>query len=598
MFLTLPFWIALGVSLIFVPLMRKFSLRFGLVDTPKADRWHTRPTPKVGGIAMFAAFVLALSTTVLIAPPAGEIHWALLAGSLITFALGVLDDYKQLSPAAKLIGQIIAAAIVVFFGRNLDFFDLEILNIIFTFAWLIGITNAINLLDNMDGLAGGVALIAALMLSLMFWQIEANNLLLIALALGGSILGFLVYNFPPASVFMGDGGSLFLGFTLAALAIAQVPRASNLLAILGVPTLIFLLPILDTTMVTITRILRGQSPAQGGKDHTSHRLIAFGFSERQTVLVLYGVALISGIVGTLLESIDYNISLLLIPFLLVVMTLLTAYLGRIKVVKSATPTDHPGMITRLMIGLTGRGRILEIALDLVIISVAYYFAFWLDYGFSADIIGLEVFVSSLPIALASAYLSFFIFGIYSGVWQYIGLSDLLHFFWAVLGCGILLGLSNHFLFPESHYSLSIVILFCVFLFLGLATSRASFRFLDQIFSRKTHAAEQTASILIYGADDSGVMTLQWLSNLPGNQYKAVGFLDNDPFKHGRQIQGITVFGGLDELETILSKLEIQGIVLPSAEMLASFQESAEALHICQQRGIWLKRLTIKFESVE
>ncbi|MFN2151431.1 MAG: hypothetical protein ACK2T5_07540 [Anaerolineales bacterium] len=598
MSLTLPFWIALGASLIAVPLMRKLSLRFRLVDTPRADRWHTRPTPKVGGIAMFFAFVLAFSASMLIAPPAGEVHWALLTGSLITFALGVLDDYKHLSPAAKLIGQILAAAIVVFFGRNLNFFDLEILNILFTFAWLIGITNAINLLDNMDGLAGGVALIAALMLSLMFWQIEANNLLLIALALGGGILGFLFYNFPPASVFMGDGGSLFLGFTLASLAIAQVPRASNLLAILGVPTLIFLLPILDTTMVTITRILRGQSPTQGGKDHTSHRLIAFGLSERQTVLALYGVALISGIMGTLLESIDYNISLLLIPFLLVIMTLLTAYLARIKVVKSATPNEQPGMITRLMIGLTGRGRILEIALDLVIISVAYYLAFWLDYGFSADIIGLEIFVRSLPVVLASAYLSFFVFGIYSGVWQYIGLSDLLRFFWAVLGCGILLGVSVHFLFPETHYSLSVVILFCVFLFLGLATSRASFRFLDQVYSRKIHAAEQTASVLIYGADDSGVMTLQWLSSLPDNQYKAVGFLDNDPFKHGRQIQGITVFGSLDDLDGILSKHEIQGVIFPSAEMLASFQGSAEALQICKQRGIWLKRLTIKFESIE
>jgi UDP-GlcNAc:undecaprenyl-phosphate GlcNAc-1-phosphate transferase len=595
MSLTLPFWIALGASLIAVPLMRKLSLRFRLVDTPRADRWHTRPTPKVGGIAMFFAFALAFSTSMLIAPPAGEVHWALLTGSLITFALGVLDDYKHLSPAAKLIGQILAAAIVVFFGRNLNFFDLDI---IFTFAWLIGITNAINLLDNMDGLAGGVALIAALMLSLMFWQIEANNLLLIALALGGSILGFLFYNFPPASVFMGDGGSLFLGFTLASLAIAQVPRASNLLAILGVPTLIFLLPILDTTMVTITRILRGQSPTQGGKDHTSHRLIAFGLSERQTVLALYGVALISGIMGTLLESIDYNISLLLIPFLLVIMTLLTAYLARIKVVKSATPNEQPGMMTRLMIGLTGRGRILEIALDLVIISVAYYLAFWLDYGFSADIIGLEIFVRSLPVVLASAYLSFFVFGIYSGVWQYIGLSDLLRFFWAVLGCGILLGVSAHFLFPETHYSLSIVILFCVFLFLGLATSRASFRFLDQVYSRKIHTAEQTASVLIYGADDSGVMTLQWLSNLPDNQYKAVGFLDNDPFKHGRQIQGITVFGSLDDLDGILSKHEIQGVIFPSAEMLASFQGSAEALRICKQRGIWLKRLTIKFEAIE
>lgn len=594
--LTLPFWIALGTGIVIVPIMRRLSLRLGLVDAPKADRWHTTPTPKVGGIAMFIAFALAFFIPTLMFSP-GNIQWALLTGSLITFILGVVDDYKHLSPPAKLIGQIIAAAIVVFFGRNLDFFDLEILNIVFTFAWLIGITNAINLLDNMDGLAGGVALIAALMLSLMFWQIGANDLLLISLALGGSILGFLVYNFPPASIFMGDGGSLFLGFTLASLAIAEVPRASNLLAILGVPTLIFLLPILDTTMVTITRIFRGQSPTQGGKDHTSHRLIAFGFSERQTVLVLYGVALIAGIMGTLLESIDYNISLLLIPLLLMVMTLLTAYLGRIKVVKSTDVPEQPGTITRLMIGLTGRGRILEIALDLIIISSAYYLAFWLYYGFTTDIIGMEIFGRSLPIALAGAYLSFFVFGIYSGVWQYIGVRDLIRFFWAVLGCGIIVGIITYFLFP-AQYPLSIDFLFCIFLYLGLAGSRSSFRLLDQMLSRQTQTYEESASVLIFGADDIGVMTLQWLSNFPGNPYKAIGFIDNDPFKRGRQIQGITVLGGLDDLELILAKYPIQGFILPSDEIINIFQESATALDLCKRHGIWLKRLEMKFIPIE
>ena len=228
--MTLPFWIALVSSLVLVPLIRNISLRLGVVDTPKDDRWHKMPTPKVGGIAIFISFTVALFVNVLISPQE-EMQLALLVGALITFFLGVLDDIKPLSPTAKLIGQILAAAVVVFFGRNLDFFDLEILNIIFTFGWLIGITNAINLLDNMDGLAGGIALIAALMLSLMFWQVKALDLLVIALALCGGTLGFLFFNFPPASVFMGDGGSLFLGFTLASLAIAQVPRASNLLAI-------------------------------------------------------------------------------------------------------------------------------------------------------------------------------------------------------------------------------------------------------------------------------------------------------------------------------------------------------------------------------
>ncbi len=593
---TLPFWIALVLSLFLVPIFRSISLRLGVVDAPKDDRWHKKPTPKVGGIAIFISFAIAFLITIFIVP-SEDIQWALLVGALLIFLLGLLDDSKQLSPAAKLIGQILAASIVVFWGRNLDFFDLEILNIIFTFGWLIGITNAINLLDNMDGLAGGVALIAALMLSLMFWQVEAFDLLVIALALGGGVLGFLVYNFPPASIFMGDSGSLFLGFTLASLSIAQVPRASNLLAILGVPTLIFLLPILDTAMVTITRILRGQSPAQGGRDHTSHRLIAFGLSERQTVLVLYGVAFISGLLGSLLESIDYNVSLLLIPILLLVLTLLTAYLGRIKVVKSSETPDHPGTMTRLMIGLTGRGRILEIALDLAIICLSYFLAFWLYFGSNNNILSMDIFLRTLPLAIAGTYISFFAFGIYSRVWQFISVSDLLRFMWAVLGSVVIITISHYFLYPEDNFSWNIIFLFGIFLFLGLAASRSSFRLLDQIYSQRTQTTDSNTSVVIYGADDAGVTTIHWLSHTPEKNYKVIGFLDNDPFKQGRQIHGIHVLGSLDELDAIIDKYKFQGIILPSEALINSFL-SSDAHRTCKARGIWLKSLQINFETIE
>ena len=136
---------------------------------------------------------------------------------------------------------------------------------------------------------------------------------------------------------MGDSGSLFLGFTLAVLAIARQPQASNVFAITGVPTLLFLLPILDTTLVTLTRLLRGQSPVMGGQDHTSHRLIAFGFSERQTLMVLYTVAIASGVVAIAIETIDYWLSLILVPTVVIVLALLVAYLARMKVVSSTTP---------------------------------------------------------------------------------------------------------------------------------------------------------------------------------------------------------------------------------------------------------------------
>jgi FlaA1/EpsC-like NDP-sugar epimerase len=313
--------------------------------------------------------------------------------------------------------------------------------------------------------------------------------------------------------------------------------------------------------------------------------------------VLYGIALVSGIMGSLLESIDYNISLLLIPLLLMVLTLLTAYLARIKVVNTPTTPDQGGTISRLMIGLTGRGRILEIALDLVIISISYYLAFWLYYGPNADIISMEIFLRSLPIAIVSAYISFFILGIYRGVWQYISIRDLLRLLWAVLGCGIVLGISLYFVSPFAGVSPNILLLFCTFLFFGLAASRSSFRVLDQFYNQQTRTSEKNAAVIIYGADDAGVMALQLLSKNLGTKYDVVGFVDNDPFKQGRRIQGVNVIGNLDNFEDIIEKYDFQGLIIPSDEMYVNLRNSS-ALKICRERKIWLKQLRVRFDPVE
>ena len=354
-------------------------------------------------------------------------------------------------------------------------------------------------------------MITALIMSFFFWQAGDAELLIISLALAGGVLGFLVFNFPPASIFMGDSGSLFLGFTLAVLAIARQPQASNVFAIMGVPTLIFLLPILDTTLVTITRLLRGQSPAQGGRDHTSHRLIAFGLTEKQAVLALYAVALVSGLVALGVETLDYWLSLILVPVLVIALALLTAYLGRLKVVTSP-PRVNTRAITRFMVELTYRQRLFEIALDVVIIGTAYYLAFLTYYGFTIDEIILGLFLDSLPAALAASYISFFIFGVYRGVWEYIGLGDLLNFLKATVGSVLLLMAAIVVLFSFSEYSPIIFLFFGIYLFLGLAATRSSFRILDRAQLSRTRRTEQR--VLIYGADNAGEVAARWIQMNP------------------------------------------------------------------------------------
>jgi len=467
-------WITFPLALIgcvlLVPLVKKFSLSKGYVSLPRDERWHRSATPTLGGVAIFSSFIISLFLFLVIQDHWNQVSWSLLVGSVIIFLLGLVDDIYPLSPPTKLVVQIFAAAIVIFFGKTIAFFPWGFANILLTFFWLVGITNALNLLDNMDGLAGGIALIAAGFMSYFFWRGENQPFLAISLALTGSLLGFLLFNFPPAKIFMGDSGSLFLGFTLAALAVAYRPRASNVFTVLGVPTLLLLLPILDTALVTFTRILHGQSPAQGGTDHTSHRLIAFGFSERQAVLFLYGIGIISGITGTVLEALDYDLSLVLIPTLIIALALLTAYLGRLKVVTSydqAAVKIPGGSITRLMVDLTYRRRIFEIILDFFLIGVSYYLSIWTLSGFQLDQDSLDLFLRTLPVVFAATYSAFFVFGVYRGVWRFVGIDDMVRYGRATVGAVLLVAIPLIVVYQSKALTAEIFFLFGVFLFLGL-----------------------------------------------------------------------------------------------------------------------------------
>ncbi len=589
----LAFGVSLTTSLLLVPLVRRLSFRLGKVAQPRQDRWHKKPTPVLGGVGMFLAFLGGL----FFAQGGLEIPWGLLAGAAIMFAVGLYDDLRPLTPPAKMVGQISAAAVVVFSGYTTGFFSAALLNILITVVWLVGITNAINLLDNMDGLAGGISFIAASIISFFFWQTPGEGLLVFSLSLAGAILGFLVFNFPPASIFMGDSGSLFLGFTLAALAIARKPQASNVFAVMSVPTLIFLLPILDTALVTFTRLLRGQSPVQGGRDHTSHRLVAFGLSERQAVLVLYAIALASGVVGAVLESLDYSLGLVLIPVIVLSFALLAAYLGRLKIIETSHTQEFtaPKPLTTIMLELTYKRRVLEIVLDFFVISIAYYLAFWVRFGFSLNAANTELLLRSLPVVVGSAYLSFFVLGVYRGVWRYLGITDLVRFGIAALSSAALSGVVQGVYLPQA-LSLGTLFLFTIFLLLGLAASRSSFRLFDQIFGGATHTRGEEARVLLVGAGDVGEMALRWIRQNPGLGYHPIGIVDPDPFKWGRRIHGVEVLGSPEQLESILAEKAVEGVIL-SAAFSGNDEIAEKTLAVCHEQGVWVRRMRFEFELV-
>jgi UDP-GlcNAc:undecaprenyl-phosphate GlcNAc-1-phosphate transferase len=513
------------------------------------------------------------------------------------------DDIRELSPQAKLIGQILAATAVVFLGYTTDFFSpkieneivAQIPNIILTYIWIIGITNAINLLDNMDGLAGGISLVTAVFLSYFFWRVDNTSLLMISIALAGSVLGFLVFNFPPASIFMGDSGSLFLGFSLAVLAIARQPQASNVLAVMGVPIVLFLLPILDTVLVTFTRILRGQSPTQGGRDHTSHRLIAFGLNERQTVFVLYAIALISGITAAVIESLNYQVSLVLVPVLILSLAILVAYLGRLKVVVSTSTVKRERAITRFMVDLTYRRRLLEIVLDFFLIGIAYYLAFLARYGLSISQDDFMLYLRSLPIAFAGTYISFFVFGVYRGMWRYVGVDDLVGFIKSALGAVVLMALPVFLLPNFEGYSSVLLVFYGVFLFIALVASRFSFKVLDQVYAQQTREREER--VLICGAGDAGELALRWILMNPELGYRPVGFLDDDIFKTGRQIHGVEVLGDMERLAQFLEEKQIDGVII-TTDASDGNDMIVNVVDVCRTHEKWVRNLRFEFELVE
>ncbi len=593
---------ALLLALIAIPIVRRISLALALIAKPRDDRWNKKPTPTLGGVGVYIAFVVTIIVYSVFDRSWDNIRWGIIISATGMFLLGLYDDIKHITPPAKLLGQILAASIVVFMGFTTEFFTprlygniiAQIPNILLTFVWLVGITNAINLIDNMDGLAGGISLITAIILSYLFWRVGNTTLLVLSLAMAGSLLGFLVYNFPPASIFMGDSGSLFIGFTLAVLAIARQPQASNVFAILGVPTILFLMPILDTTLVTITRIIRGQSPSQGGQDHTSHRLIAFGLSERQALLVLYGVAIASGIVAIVLESLDYDLSLVLVPLLIISLALFTAYLGRLKVVVSPT-VNKTGTLTRFVVELTYKRRLLEIALDFFIIGAAYYLSFWTKNGLTMNTAALQYYLYTLPLALSSAYVSFFLFGVYRGVWKYVGIDELVNYVKVVFISVIILAVAIGLIYNFKDYSPVIFILFAVYLFLGLTATRSSFKVLDQISSRRTRQQEQR--VIIYGAGDAGEMAVRWIQMNPQLNYRPIGFLDKDSLNKGRLIHGIEILGGYDLINSIIEQRQIDGIIITASE-INSYEFIQEILPVCHEHGCWIRTLKLEFELVE
>jgi UDP-GlcNAc:undecaprenyl-phosphate GlcNAc-1-phosphate transferase len=297
------FLIAFAATIVGTPQMRVLALNLGFVDEPDGRKTQERPIPLMGGLVIIGGMLMALFVAFYIIygriPP--PIAGVLLASGLVG-AVGLIDDRLQLPAWIKLAGQVCGALILIYYGIHVQLPLPAIINYGITILWLVGVSNAINFLDNMDGLSVGVSAVAASFI-LLFATVEGQFLVAaLSAALIGACIGFLRYNFYPAQIYMGDAGSLFIGFMLAVLAMQlRFPLNSNFVTWM-VPIFILGLPIFDMALVVISRLYRGVSPNTPGQDHVSHRLVNRGFSQREAVLTLYLIAGISGMIAAFITQ--------------------------------------------------------------------------------------------------------------------------------------------------------------------------------------------------------------------------------------------------------------------------------------------------------
>lgn len=334
------FLIATALGLIFTPFAIKFAKKFGFIDIPKDNRrMHKKPMPLSGGVAIYLSFVI----TVLLSLKVDREIIALLVGSTIIVISGLIDDKVGLSPKMKIVFQLAASFVVVLAGVRIEFFTnplmfgdalvfLEYLSIPITIFWIVGITNTVNLIDGLDGLADGVSMICSISLFFIALKFGYGNIAIIAIALAGACLGFLPYNFNPAKIFMGDTGALFLGFVLSFISVEGVMKSAAALTIF-VPVLILGVPVFDTAFAMVRRKLSGKSIVEADKGHLHHRLLALGLSQRQTVSVLYTISIVFGVLANIVSDLSAKTGFIISILIAIAIILMAAMAGMFKYCK-------------------------------------------------------------------------------------------------------------------------------------------------------------------------------------------------------------------------------------------------------------------------
>jgi UDP-GlcNAc:undecaprenyl-phosphate GlcNAc-1-phosphate transferase len=569
---------ALPASALAIRLLLATRLNRRLVALPSSERWHDVPTPLFGGVGIFVGLTAGIWIAVAAgAIPASQQLAGIYAGIALLFVAGLVDDVHALAPKLKLAAQIAAAVIVLATGTGVQLIHTHLVAWPLAVFWLVGMTNAFNLLDNMDGLAATLAAIAFGFFAIDAVTVHPDDAHL-AFALAGvcACAGFLPFNLRPghkALVFMGDSGSQVLGFSLAALGLAASWNvAGSTVATLLLPILILAVPVLDTTLVTTIRLLEGRPISQGGRDHSSHRLVRFGMSEKHAVLLL---ALIATALGA--TSLAYNVlndQRLAIVGVLVTFVLLFQFASFLADVERRGAGGPDVRLTDAF--AVHWRRLIEVVVDFGLITGSFAAAYVVRFGWPGTESQRHLATLVLPVLVATRYLAFIPFGLYRSIWRYAGSRDLV----SIAGAVVVSEAVSLGYVAAAHsfgdFSRSFFIVDALFCSAAVSVSRLAERaVIGGTRSIRDRTGRRT---LIVGAGRTGRSLLRELRETGGE--RVLGFVDDNPRLRRRRVHGAPVLGATHEIAAIVERTapDIVLVTIPEAprERLGAIVAACEA----------------------
>jgi len=615
----IAFVAALASALVLTPWVMRLAARVGAIDLPNQRKVHKTPTPRMGGVAVFLSLAVGLGVLALLKPTLLTSTWLAGWDGLLLFvalvsvvALGISDDIKNLKPLHKFAGQLVLALIVYFsgFGISIDrtvfagtVFSLGVFDLPLTLLWIVGVTNALNLIDGLDGLASGVAMIAALtMAPIAFLQGDIATAV-VTILLSGALLGFLRYNFNPAKIFLGDSGSLFLGFILSILSLKSSTKTTTGIAIL-VPILALGLPIMDTFLSMTRRFLNSFLPENSGtrrlrdalkfifqpdKAHVHHRLISRGMSTRGAVVVLYVFSAILGIGAFTMTLVsNQTASFILMGVCLVV------FIGVRQLRYREMAVLNNGVLLPLYDKPIMNRESMQGFFDLAAILLSFGLASALVDG-QEMLGGLgdgHLFFRRIALVAVLQLGVFFVVGHQKRTFQFFGLGDALRTMKTIVLAVIVGGIGLAATMSEFRYQDWMILINDLFLLSATVIGMSlSYRVLQYLSRRQR---PNSKGVLLYGADNMGSLVLDRILNTDLENWRPVGFIDDNPDLEGRYFNGFPIFGGHWALQKVLRDQRVSEIIVCSdviqEEALRRVEETAAEV------GVRLKRIRILYED--